>query len=101
MELISGFDVCHLSRKKAQRCVNVHAAVQYLFNLGRHLVSANNYRIFRSRVFEAWHCAVSYLLKSACTCALSEVNLSPLFFAGLDEIESIFGQLLGVPSLPG
>ena len=44
---------------QAQRFVNVHAAVHNLFNLGRHLVSANNYRMFRSRAFASWNCAVA------------------------------------------
>ncbi len=47
------------SLDQAQRFVNVHAAVHNLFNLGRHLVSANNYRMFRSRAFASWNCAVA------------------------------------------
>ena len=35
------------SHRQAQRFLNVHAAVKNLFNLGRHLVSAKNYRILR------------------------------------------------------
>ena len=34
------------SMRQAQRFLCVHAAVYNLFNLGRHLVSAKNYRIF-------------------------------------------------------
>ena len=39
------------STQQAQRFLNAHAAVYNLFNLGRHLVSAKNYRIFRLRAF--------------------------------------------------
>ena len=34
---------------QAQRFLGVHAAVNNLFNLGRHLISAKNYRLFRLR----------------------------------------------------
>jgi hypothetical protein len=37
-----------------QRFLNIHAAVYNLFNLGGHLVSAETYRIFRSRSFASW-----------------------------------------------
>lgn len=36
---------------QAQRFLDVHAAVYNLFNLGRHLVSAETYRYFRLRSF--------------------------------------------------
>jgi len=42
------------SMKQAQRFLNVHAAVYNLFNLGRHLVSAETYRIFRRSSFASW-----------------------------------------------
>jgi putative transposase len=42
------------SVKQAQRFLNVHAAVYNLFNLGRHLVSTETYRFFRSRSFASW-----------------------------------------------
>ena len=42
------------SVKQAQRFLNIHAAVYNLFNLGRHLVSAETYRFFRSRSFASW-----------------------------------------------
>ena len=42
------------SMKQAQRFLNVHAAVYNFFNLGRHLVSAVNYRYFRLRSFASW-----------------------------------------------
>ncbi len=35
------------STQQAQRFLTVHAAVYNLFNLGRHVVSAKNYRFFR------------------------------------------------------
>ena len=47
------------SMQQAQRFLTVHAAVYNLFNLGRHLVSAKNYRFFRSRAFASWNCAVA------------------------------------------
>ena len=47
------------SMKQAQRFLSVHAAVHNLFNLGRHLVSAKNYRYFRSRAFSSWSAAVA------------------------------------------
>jgi len=39
------------SMEQAQRFLSAHAAVYNLFNLGRHLVSAANYRFFRQRAF--------------------------------------------------
>ena len=42
------------SMGQAQRFLNVHAAVYNLFNLGRHLVSADTYRYFRLRSFASW-----------------------------------------------
>ena len=39
------------SMEQAQRFLSAHAAVYNLFNLGRHLVSAENYRFFRQRAF--------------------------------------------------
>ena len=42
------------SEKQAQRFLNAHAAVYNLFNLERHLVSADTYRHFRLRSFESW-----------------------------------------------
>ncbi len=47
------------SVKQAQRFLNVHAAVYNLFNLGRHLVSAENYRYFRLRAFASWESSVA------------------------------------------
>jgi len=41
----------------AQRFLSAHAAVYNLFNLGRHLVSAKHYRIFRENAFSSWKCA--------------------------------------------
>ena len=42
------------SMKQAQRFVTAHAAVQNLFNLGRHLVRAEHYRNLRIGAFEEW-----------------------------------------------
>ncbi len=47
------------STQQAQRFLTVHAAVYNLFNLGRHLVSAKNYRFFRLRAFVSWNRAVA------------------------------------------
>ena len=47
------------STQQAQRFLTVHAAGYNLFNLGRHLVSAKNYRILRSRAFASWNCATA------------------------------------------
>ncbi len=47
------------SIQQAQRFLTVHAAVHNLFNLGRHLVSAKNYRFFRLRAFASWNHAVA------------------------------------------
>jgi putative transposase len=44
---------------QAQRFLNAHAAVHNLFNLGRHLVSVENYRYFRLRAFATWEKAVA------------------------------------------
>jgi len=42
------------SVEQAQRFLSAHASVYNLFNLGRHLVSAENYRYFRLRAFASW-----------------------------------------------
>ncbi len=47
------------SMEQAQRFLNAHAAVYNSFNLGRHLVSAENYRYFRLRAFASWEKAVA------------------------------------------
>jgi len=47
------------SMRQAQWFLAVHAAVYNLFNLGRHLVSAKNYRFFRLRAFASWKYAVA------------------------------------------
>ena len=47
------------SMHQAQRFLGTHAAVYNLFNLGRHLVSAENYRFFRTRAFSSWGKAVA------------------------------------------
>jgi putative transposase len=43
---------------QAQRFVTAHAAVQNLFNLGRHLVRAEHYRDLKVGAFEEWGRAV-------------------------------------------
>ena len=47
------------SAGQAQRFLGAHAAVQNLFNLGRHLVSANHYRDLRVSAFTEWSRAVA------------------------------------------
>jgi len=47
------------SLQQAQRFLNVHAAIYNLFNLGRHLVSAKHYRLFRLRAFASWKIATA------------------------------------------
>ena len=42
------------SIRQAQRFLGAHAAVFNLFNLGRHLVSAEHYRILRRDAFNRW-----------------------------------------------
>ena len=44
---------------QAQRFLGTHAAVSNLFNLGRHLVSANHYRALRVSAFCEWSRAVA------------------------------------------
>ena len=43
------------STRQAQRFLGVHAAVYNLFNLGRHLVSASQYRDLRQGAFASWY----------------------------------------------
>ena len=47
------------SASQAQRFLSTHAAVYNLFNLGRHLISAKHYRIFRQRAFASWKYAAA------------------------------------------
>jgi putative transposase len=47
------------STKQAQRFLAVHAAVYYLLDLGRHLVSADHYRNLSSGAFNDWCSAVA------------------------------------------
>ncbi len=44
---------------QAQRFLGVHAVVYNLFNLGRHLISANHFRLIRMRAFASWKSAVA------------------------------------------
>ncbi len=47
------------SMQQAQRFLGVHAMVYNLFNLGRHLISAEYYRLLRQRAFASWKCAAA------------------------------------------
>jgi len=47
------------SVEQAQRFLDVHATVYNLFNLGRHLVSAKTYKLFRLRAFVSWEKAAA------------------------------------------
>ena len=47
------------SVQQAQRFLSAHSVVYNLFDLGRHLVSATIYRLFRQRAFTSWKCAVA------------------------------------------
>ena len=47
------------SISQAQRFLNVHAAVYNLFDLGRHLTLAQNYRNLRVGAFNEWKLAVA------------------------------------------
>ena len=47
------------SVRQAQRFLGTHAAVSNLFNLGRHLVRAQNYRDLRVSAFNEWSRAVA------------------------------------------
>ena len=48
------------SMRQAQRFLGAHAAVHNLFNLGRHLVSAKNYRYLRLQAFSIWNEATAH-----------------------------------------
>ena len=47
------------STHQAQRFLGTHATVYNLFNLGRHLISAEHYRLFRQRAFVSCKCATA------------------------------------------
>ena len=47
------------SMAQAQRFVTAHAAVQNIFNLGRHLIRAQHYRDLRISAFGEWSRAVA------------------------------------------
>ena len=47
------------SMQQAQRFLGAHATLYNLFNLGRHLVSAKHYRIFRDHALASWKYAVA------------------------------------------
>ena len=42
------------SAYQAQSFLSTHATIYNLFNLGRHLISANHYQFFRQRAFASW-----------------------------------------------
>jgi len=42
------------SMEQAQRFLSAHSEVYNLFNLGRHCISAKNYRMLRTRAFVSW-----------------------------------------------
>jgi putative transposase len=42
------------SMPQAQRFLSAHSGVYNLFNLGRHCICAENYRMLRSRAFASW-----------------------------------------------
>jgi len=44
---------------QAQRFLSTDAEIYNLFNLGRHLISAKHYRIFRLRAFASWESVVA------------------------------------------
>jgi putative transposase len=48
------------SAGQAQRFLYTHAAIYNLFNLGRHLISANHYQYFRQRAFTSWEKASAF-----------------------------------------
>ncbi len=39
---------------QAQRFLSVHSQVHNLFRVGRHLLKAHHYRMFRTRSFDTW-----------------------------------------------
>ena len=47
------------SKVQAQRFLDVHAAVQNLFNLGRHLIRSKHYRNLRLGAFDEWRTVVA------------------------------------------
>jgi putative transposase len=42
------------SSGQAQQFLSVHSQVHDLFNVGRHLLKACHYRMFRARSFDTW-----------------------------------------------
>lgn len=50
---------CFKSTNQAQQFLDTQAAVYNLFNLGRHLISANHYRSLRTSAFTEWNRAVA------------------------------------------
>jgi len=50
---------CFKSTQQAQRFLSIHAMVYNLFNLGRHLISAEHYRLLRQSAFVSWKYAAA------------------------------------------
>jgi putative transposase len=46
------------SSQQAQRFLTLHRLTQNLFRLGRHLMQAVNYRLWRTQAFQVWQEAV-------------------------------------------
>ena len=47
------------SHGQAQRFLSVHGVIRNLFNVGRHQLSAANYRLLRDRSFREWSAATA------------------------------------------
>lgn len=43
------------SLRHVQRFLSVHSPINNLFRVGRHLIKATHYRLFRDQVFTTWH----------------------------------------------
>jgi putative transposase len=50
---------------QTQRFLGVHSAVYNLFNLGRHLISASHYRLFRMCAFASWRSVGSKITRTS------------------------------------
>jgi len=53
-EVVDVFLQARRDGKAAKRFLSVHATVYNLFNLCRHLISAEYYRLLRQRAFTSW-----------------------------------------------
>jgi len=43
------------SHKQAQLFLSIHSQINNLFNLGHHLMSVKNHRVFRERALKEWY----------------------------------------------